>query len=236
MKVGTKSLLFGVHCWFIHPIFVFQSWWKLYGFPKDIRLWIAFIVHDWGYWGKADMDGKEGERHVELGAELMGKWFDYKPCPNPSCSGGEISGGDNMGSYRLKCNWEYHDKGTAPDGLTWYEFCLYHSRFYAKENGANFSKLCVADKLAIHETPIWLYLPLANLSGEIKEYMDKCAEREGKYATMNLASKSQIIWYRELQDYIKKWVIEHKDGGVDTWTPERVPSEPNVAREEVSSF
>lgn len=75
MKVGTKSVLFGVHCFFIHPLFVGMAWWKLYGFPVDPRLWIAFIVHDLGYWGSPNMDGPEGERHVEWGAALMARWF-----------------------------------------------------------------------------------------------------------------------------------------------------------------
>lgn len=65
MKVGTKSLLFGAHNIFIHPFLVFIAWWRLYGFPADPRLWVAFIVHDWGYLGKPNMDGPEGETHVE---------------------------------------------------------------------------------------------------------------------------------------------------------------------------
>ena len=39
------------------------------------RLWIAFAVHDLGYWGKPNMDGPEGERHVLWGATLMRRLF-----------------------------------------------------------------------------------------------------------------------------------------------------------------
>ena len=46
MKIGTKSVLFGAHCFFLHPFFVAVAWWKLYGFPVDPRLWVAFFVHD----------------------------------------------------------------------------------------------------------------------------------------------------------------------------------------------
>ena len=67
MKVGTKSVLFGAHQFLIHPPFVALAWWKLYGFPFDPRLWVAFYVHDIGYLGKPNMDGSEGESHVELG-------------------------------------------------------------------------------------------------------------------------------------------------------------------------
>ncbi len=75
MRVGTKSVLFGAHCFFIHPFFVARSWWALYGCPWDPRLWVAFFVHDLGYVGKPNMDGPEGESHVEFGARVMGVFF-----------------------------------------------------------------------------------------------------------------------------------------------------------------
>lgn len=78
MKMGTKSLLFGAHAFWLHPWFVAWGWWKLYGFPWDPRLWVAFVVHDWGYWGSPNMDGEEGEHHPEWGAHLMLCWFGIK--------------------------------------------------------------------------------------------------------------------------------------------------------------
>lgn len=78
MKIGTKSLLFGGHQFILHPIHVFIAWWIAYGFPKDPRLWIAFVVHDWGYWGKDNIDGEEGETHPELGGKIMHWLFDKK--------------------------------------------------------------------------------------------------------------------------------------------------------------
>lgn len=75
MRVGTKSVLIGAHCFFLHPWFVAWAWWKIYGFPFDPRLWAAFFVHDLGYWSSPNMDGAEGERHVEWGANLMARWF-----------------------------------------------------------------------------------------------------------------------------------------------------------------
>jgi len=73
--VGTKSVLFGAHCFFIHPFFAARGWWALYGCPWDPRLWVAFFLHDLGYVKKPNMDGPEGERHVELGARIMGRIF-----------------------------------------------------------------------------------------------------------------------------------------------------------------
>jgi hypothetical protein len=75
MKIGTKSVLYGAHCFFLHPWFVAAAWTKLYGFPWDPRLWVAFFVHDLGYLGKPNMDGPEGERHVEFGAKIMRALF-----------------------------------------------------------------------------------------------------------------------------------------------------------------
>ena len=179
MKIGTKSILFGAHCFFLHPIFVFLAWLKLYGFPFDPRLWISFFVHDLGYWGKANMDGDEGERHVEFGAKVMGIF-----------------------------------------GKKWHDFSMYHSRFYAKKNGASYSKLCVADKLAITLEPTWLYLLRANLTGEINEYMAAAKNNDGKYVTMNLSTKNQKKWFADVCDYLRAWSYEHKEIKIDTWTPE----------------
>lgn len=75
MTVGTRSLLFGVHQFVLHPIFLAIAWWRLYGPPTDPRLWLAFVVHDWGYWSAPNMDGPEGERHPERGATIMRRLF-----------------------------------------------------------------------------------------------------------------------------------------------------------------
>jgi hypothetical protein len=76
MTVGTKSLLFGVHQFLLHPFFVALAWRKVYGsFPADPRIWFAFLVHDWGYWGCPEMDGKHGKWHPVGGAIIMRALF-----------------------------------------------------------------------------------------------------------------------------------------------------------------
>ena len=75
MKIGTRSVLFGAHQFLLHPLFLAIAWQRLYGFPWDLRLWVAFFVHDLGYFGSGDMDGPEGEKHVELGAQIMRSLF-----------------------------------------------------------------------------------------------------------------------------------------------------------------
>lgn len=182
MRIGTKSLLFGAHQFAIHPWFVAWAWCRLYGFPRDPRLWLAFVIHDWGYWGKPNMDGPEGETHPRWAARFMMRF-----------------------------------------GWGWYSFMLYHSRFYAKKYNQPVSRLCYADKLAIVLTPAWLYLPLVRLSGEIDEYMAlakmRTAMGEPKYASMNLTTGDEEQWYADVQEYLRRWVEEHRDGREDTWTP-----------------
>ncbi|HTJ62130.1 MAG TPA: hypothetical protein VL333_13145 [Candidatus Saccharimonadales bacterium] len=211
MKIGTKSVLYGAHCFLLHWFFVALGWWKVYGgrrieigsrwrtvtddvgftYRAETRvyaslwhpaLWLAFFVHDLGYLGKPNMDGPEGELHPMLGAKILRWWF----------------------------------------GEPWGHFVMYHSRFLAKQHGVRPSALCIADKLAIALEPWWFYLPRVNLTGEVKEYMAKSSAMNAtgnKYSGMNLTVSSQRAWNRDMCNYIRRWVEEHKDGREDTWTP-----------------
>ncbi len=202
IPIGTRSVLIGAHCFFIHPWFVAFSWYKLYGFPKDIRLWVAFFVHDLGYWGCPNMDGEEGELHPYLGANIMHKLFDSnKKYLVPGC----------QCEY---CSW------VRDENKEWYNFTLYHSRFLAKKNGKQYSKLCVADKLAIINTPSWLYIPMVTLTGEVKEYM-KDFNRNCGGSSSETIGNDKYFWYSAVKKYVSSWVEEHKDIKVDNWTPEK---------------
>jgi hypothetical protein len=75
MRVGTKSILFGAHSFLIHPLALFEAWRRLYGFPWDPRLWVAFVVHDLGYFARASMEGAGSEVHVKLGGKIMETLF-----------------------------------------------------------------------------------------------------------------------------------------------------------------
>jgi hypothetical protein len=74
MKVGKRSLLFGVHQFIWHPITVLIAWWELYGRPSWREL-VCIVIHDWGYWFCPNMDGPEGEKHPEFGARIAWRLF-----------------------------------------------------------------------------------------------------------------------------------------------------------------
>jgi hypothetical protein len=68
MKVGTRSVLFGVHAFWFHFITVLLAWIELYGVP-NWKEFVCIFIHDLGYWGKPNMDGAEGEEHPKRAAE-----------------------------------------------------------------------------------------------------------------------------------------------------------------------
>lgn len=72
MKIGTRAILFGVHCFLIHPIVVAIGWRRVHGrWPKDRAEWLAIIFHDFGYLGMPNMDGPEGRRHPLVSASMV---------------------------------------------------------------------------------------------------------------------------------------------------------------------
>lgn len=78
MKVGTKSLLFGIHQFIWHPILVTRAWVYLYRKFPTFKEFICIVIHDWGYWGKPNLDGPEGIEHPLYGAKLAQRLFgDY---------------------------------------------------------------------------------------------------------------------------------------------------------------
>lgn len=212
MKVGTKSVFFGAHCFLIHPFVLALAWWRLYGFPWDPRLWVAFFVHDLGYIGKPNMDGPEGERHPVLGARIMSRLFDWHESRGHRAEFGVMVG-----------------TGYPPDRPwvnlgTWGRFTLLHSRYLAKTFGLQPSRLCAADKLAIALTPAWLYLPMVKATGELAEYMAHARHRLVGNAQITgaerarLESESAADWFAGVQSYCRRWAYAHRDGAPDTWT------------------
>lgn len=109
-------------------------------------------------------------------------------------------------------------------GREWGEFCLLHSRYYAKTLKKQPSRLCMADKFAIALTPAWLYLPMVRATGEIHEYMAHAKHRVVGNINITdeekrrVVSSSQAEWYAGVRSYCRRWALAHRDGAIDTWT------------------
>lgn len=226
MKTGTKSILYGAHCFLLHPFFVAAAWIKLYGFPWDPRVWVAFFVHDLGYWGKPNMDGTEGETHPELGAKIMHLFdgWDYLNITYPDLG---IRLKRQEIHFKLNEGWKIADTIEMESSsnilfrrrsFKWHDFALYHSRYYAKRKGGKLSKLCYADKMAFCYTWRILYIPMTSVSGEINEYVREIDMFKEMPETWKPNLIEKLIWYEEAIEYTKEWVEEHKDGREDTWT------------------
>jgi len=189
MRLGTRSVLFGIHQPLWHGPTVWAAYHKLYGREAfSMPVIVACFVHDLGYFSCKSMDGPDGVEHPRLGARIMHRLFD-KPCDKCECA-------------RALGYWEdlRHD-------YKWHDFALYHSRSMAvKDKAPRFSKLCVADKLALSMTPWWFYIPIATLTGEIKEYM-AAAVSSGHLS--NLAGKYE--WFVWGTAHMQTWAERNKD-------------------------
>lgn len=211
MKIGTKTILYGAHQFLLHPVYVAIAWIRLYGFTWDPRVWVAFFVHDLGYWGKNNIDGVDGKKHPEFGAKLMhlfDGWDDkeitYTDTPK------EIIQQDLQNFKDI--GWEFVDLLMLDDdsyslliqkkSYRWHDFTLYHSRHYAKKDNREPSKLCMADKLAfllMHEK---IYLPLVRATGEVKEYMKE--HFGAKYEGV------EYWWYAAAQEETKEYLLKNE--------------------------
>lgn len=154
------------------------------------------------------MDGPEGETHPLFGALIMHCLFDW---PRWHWVPGPV---DQYGGQLLR--------GAYVANNRWFEFTLYHSRFYARRNNAQVSPLCIADKLAIIYDPTWFYVWRTTLTGEIWEYMKLSKidrEQENKYISMSIYSPDRRQWFENVKTYMRAWIKEYKKTGVDNWTP-----------------
>jgi hypothetical protein len=101
--VGTRSVLYGVHAFWFHPLTVGLAWHKLFRVWPTWREWVCIFVHDLGYWGRPNMDGPEGRRHPEFGAQLARKVL-----------------GESYGQFTLYHSREYAKMaGAEPSPLAW---------------------------------------------------------------------------------------------------------------------
>lgn len=171
MKVGTKSLLFGVHQFAWHPWTVARAWRNLYGRWPNLDEAICIFVHDWGYWGSPNMDGDEGRKHPEVGAAWA---FILVAFRHWVCFRSE----ECMGEYAMLAE----------------NLALHHSSHYARLSNSPTSPLYLPDKASILYEPRWFYLLRARLSGEVREYISNSpfAKLPPELRTAN----GWYLWYK----------------------------------------
>lgn len=148
MKIGTKSILFGVHAFWWHPITVLLAWRRLYKRNPRWPELIAIACHDLGYWGCSDIDGPSGKKHPHVGAQLTAR----------------------IVVFLKRGYWLREPVHDGCEGSVTYFFTLGHSRDAAKAACILPSSLYAADKASIFYDPKWFYLLRAKLSGEITEF------------------------------------------------------------------
>jgi len=164
MRVGTRSILFGVHQFAWHPLTVALAWHSLYKRWPKWHEWVAIACHDLGYWGKPDMDGPEGRTHPMFGAELAARIaYFIEDVGLAFCHPWRSLTDEAFGFERFL-------RATKRRGEV-YKLCIGHSRFYAAEYKVPISALFRADKASLFHDPRWFYLLRAAMSGELEEYM-----------------------------------------------------------------
>lgn len=209
MKIGTKSVLFGAHFFLTHWLFVARGWYKLYG-TRSIKIGEVSIM--------ATHITPDGNGVVNLHHRIYASIWDPRLWVAFLIHDLGYVGKPNMDGEEGETHPEWAAKKmTQWFGTPWGDLCRYHSRFYAKLHNRPVSALCYADKLAICMEPWWYYLPRVIATGEIQEYM-RMAQRKEASKGYTPALQSRKAWYLGIQEYMTRWIEEHKDGREDTWT------------------
>lgn len=209
MKIGTKSLLFGVHQFAIHPIVVGRAWRALYGRWPNLNEWIAIVVHDLGYWGCPNMDGPEGRLHPVRSAKIAYRIarvaWKLKNLLRP-----QVRYEPGADIYAARCAM----------------LVLFHSREMVKIWKEEYpvecireSALCWPDKFSVCFEWPWFYLLRAKLSGEVYEFRAN-AVKAGKVSS-NSSLEDWFEWYANYTYFLpevselRKW---QENAALRAWT------------------
>lgn len=180
MKLGSRSLLFGVHQVIIHPLLVYIAWVVLYRSLPSFKETVGILVHDWGYWGVEDLKGETGDRHPERGAHLMRKWF-----------------GPEWGTFILGHSTFYVARSVQANGMAdWMLNGLAEANLAI--NGIPLptapSKLMAPDKYWHCMVPLWFYKLLSVPTGEFRYYRSLQHARQ-----VGPLHEPDLVWWLKLQ-------------------------------------
>ena len=165
----------GAHNLILHPLLVWIAWGKLYGYTLSPYRIVQFIVHDWGYWGRIDIDGDSGKDHPYLGAKIVSFLFDWGPNRKKYAIGDGILRLGPRGVETLfhsRYMTRRHPEIWGMEGALhghYYKFTA-QWKLYGASSRRDITRLCAADKLAFCLSIEWMYKFMAVVSGEDKEY------------------------------------------------------------------
>lgn len=219
MKIGTKSVLFGVHQFLLHPLFIAIGWWQEYGFRRvRIAERVAYTIVDFATGNEVDFIDYTDTSLLDPRLWLAFVVHDLGYIGKPNMDGPEGETHPELGARVMRRLF----------GDAWGDLCLLHSRYYAKRLNRGVSPLCAADKRVFLIEPAWLYLPRVWATGELAEYIAAGQRRaaagdepftEDERAA--LASGNPWRWHRAVCSFMRRWIDEHRGGKADTWTTKR---------------
>lgn len=219
MKIGTKSVLFGVHQFALHPVIIAIGWWKEYRFqrvrigqrlvPRSVR-----VGRDGFYRFPEQRDVYTWLLDPRLWVAFVVHDIGYLGKPNMDGPEGETH--PEVGARIMRRLF----------GEPWGELVLLHSRYYSKRLGKPVSALCFADKWAIILEPSWLYLPRVWATGELAEFRTNARKRAHVRTEADPLTEeerrglagSAREWHRAMKLYMRRWIAYHRDGRPDAWT------------------
>lgn len=90
-------------------------------------------------------------------------------------------------------------------GVRYGDLCLYHSRFLSKRHKHQVSKLCLPDKVGVGMMPVWLWVGLSRLSGELYEYMG-AQKYEINKGFESGSNRSPYEFFKAYKKIVAKWL------------------------------
>lgn len=220
MKIGTRSVLFGAHCFLLHPFLIALGWWREFGFARvyvGTRERIRWLDEDEEGWPAIDdLPVYTWLLSPRLWLAFFVHDIGYLGKPNMDGPEGETHPEVGAAIMRFIC------------GEPWGNLVLQHSRYYARRLSRPVSPLAIADKWAIVLEPSWLYLPRVWASRELSEYLGMARARVVFDRQPNdpmtveefaaYRSGNPWRWHRAMRTYMRRWIAEHRDGKADSWT------------------
>jgi hypothetical protein len=193
MRIGTRSVLFGAHAFWLHGFLVAEAWRRLYGFPYSLPLWVSFFLHDLGYFRKSDIEGPSGETHLYAGARVVRllfgpDWGEF--CLRHSRywvrkHGGRLSrlaAADKL-AFVLTPHWLYLPMARATGELS--EYMAVSQDRQAGDDGFTERE---RDLLASGDRRLWLAALQAYTARWVEQYRGQCFSVEQIRAEQRMAS------------------------------------------------